>query len=94
MPSSDGLIVVEAAPREVVLLALGLLRTGTDFTPFKRTSKIRPSRMGVVGFEYRLSWVGTEVVEYRALRAIYNTRANYQVLPREGWATNVAFALL
>ena len=28
MPSSDGLIVVEAAPREVVLLALGLLRTG------------------------------------------------------------------
>ena len=28
IPSSDGLIVVEAAPREVVLLALGLLRTG------------------------------------------------------------------
>ena len=34
VPSSDGLIVVEAAPREVVLLALGLLRTGRALGAF------------------------------------------------------------
>ena len=37
MPSSDGLIVVEAAPREVVLLALGLL---AENGPFPHTNEV------------------------------------------------------